>query len=197
MSGLGFRATPGWRQTTTTSVLECIRGFLHKSLILKDMGSALCAVWYRFNRAYYSSIFVVWVAHPWVWCLKNSRKCCFCFWPLTKCLERTYQGQVRHAYIHCISLTLQGMRHRWLEKIHQCIGACLLSYTLAFCSMFICTMSCRWDIMLFFGSSSNLFDLAIHARLKPFTTSLWNAHSALPYATQSSLTHLHIAVKDM
>ena len=66
MSGLGFRATPGWRQTTTTSVLECIRGFLHKSLILKDMGSALCAVRYRFNRAYYSSIFVVWVAHPWV-----------------------------------------------------------------------------------------------------------------------------------
>ena len=54
MSGLGFWATPGWRQTTMTSVLECIRGFLHKSFILKDMGSTLCATWYRFTILAYS-----------------------------------------------------------------------------------------------------------------------------------------------
>ena len=44
MSGLGFQATPGWQQSTTTSVLECIKGFLHKSFILKDMGSIMCSL---------------------------------------------------------------------------------------------------------------------------------------------------------
>jgi hypothetical protein len=74
MSGLGFRATPGWRQSTTTSVLGCIRAFFINPFILQDMTFALFADRYHRNRAYYFSIFVVLAAHPWVRCFENSRK---------------------------------------------------------------------------------------------------------------------------
>ena len=49
MSGLGCRATPGWRQSTTTSVLGCIRPFFINPFVLQDMTFALFAD--RYHRS--------------------------------------------------------------------------------------------------------------------------------------------------
>ena len=85
--------------------------------------------------------------------LQKPKKMLFLFSAAHK-MSRAHLSKQRKTPVYsAYFLNTAGNESRAAGKVHQLIGAFPLSNIHAFTSIFVCKMLCKWDIMMFFGSS--------------------------------------------